>query len=144
MRLCTKMLAGATAASTVGLSMTGVLSATANPALASSCIPISGGQLFYSPGSPNASVQNSAWHCSSNTLPVYDWAGWATFSQCSFAKGCGEPVANDTADAWNDNSGGRWSIYSLPNFKGAVSHVPVEGAKNLGKLRNNNRSGRWA
>ncbi len=140
-----KVLVGATTASTLGLSMAGVLSGTASPALAAKdCIPVLGGQLFYSPGSPVASVQNSASHCSSNTEPVYDWAGWATFSQCSFAKGCGEPVANDTADAWNDASTGRWSIFSLPNFKGAVSHIPLFGAKNLGKLRNNNRSGRWA
>jgi hypothetical protein len=134
-RLPAAAIAGA---GSVALATAGVIASPAAPASADSCHDA--GILSYHPWNIDG---GGAEHWSCTTSPVYDWAGWATFSHCSNTQGCNSAVANDAGGAsdWDSQS---WHIYSHASFTGAQSVVSFDAVHfNLGHLRNNNRSGRW-
>jgi hypothetical protein len=131
-----KITVTATAMSTA---IAGIIAGTGSTASADTCD--NAAQLVYNPLGKDAAILGAT-HWSCNTSPVYDWYGWAIFSHGRGYPGYDDPVANDTAAVIN-NVRAVMSIYSLPDFEGAVSYVPAQSAVDLHYLRNNNRSARW-
>lgn len=138
MRLRNISVAAITGAGSLAMATGGVIASPAAPASADTCF--NAGIMSYHPWNVDS---GGAEHWSCNTTPVYDWAGWAKFSHCSFNQGCNAAVANDAGGA-SDWASANWHIYSHVSFTGAQSVVPFNAVSfNLGHLRNNNRSARW-